>query len=125
MAPMRAAVLLALLLLAAPRARADATAEVRFRILDLDGDGSVTLAEAAGIDDVVAKFDRADADRDGRLSLREFLRLEKMKVRVAATRRHHIRSAVARDARAAQREAIVETQSASAAAGGSARHASP
>lgn len=116
---MRDAVLLALLLVAAPPALADANAEVRFDILDLDGDGGVTLAEAAGIDDVVEKFDRADVDRDGRLSLREFSRLEKMKLHVAGTKRHRIRRAVASDARAAQREARLETQPVSAAAGGS------
>jgi hypothetical protein len=48
----------------------DYTAE--FRGMDVDGDGHVSLSEAAGNGDVVTKFDRADRDRDGKLSRREF-----------------------------------------------------
>lgn len=99
---------------------------VRFRLLDLDGDGYVSLAEAAGIGDVVERFDRADADHDGSLSAREFDRLDRIKVRSAAKQRHRVRAAVARDVRAvAREEARAETASAeaapSAAAGASGR----
>lgn len=49
----------------------------RFEALDLDGDERVSLAEAAGHAEVVAGFDRADRNRDGRLSLAEFRTLGK------------------------------------------------
>ena len=111
-----------LLVLAASVAWAQ-EASVRFLILDLDGDGYVSLAEAAGMDDIVTRFDRADADRDGRLSSKEFDRLDRVRVSAKKTRREHVRSSVARDAREAQREAAQETAAveagASAAAGGS------
>jgi hypothetical protein len=117
---------LALLLLVFATSAASAqVGSVRFRILDLDGDGYLSLAEAAGIGDVVERFDRADTDRDGSLSAREFDRLDRIKVRGAATQRHRVRAAVARDVRAAEREAAAETASAegaaSAAAGASGR----
>lgn len=111
-----------LLVLASPAAWAD-DASVRFRLLDLDGDGYVSLAEAAGIEDVVGRFDRADANRDGHLSPKEFERLERMKLHAGARPRQRVRAAVARDARAAGRQASAETASAegepSAAAGAS------
>ena len=113
-----------LLLLFAASAATAQGASVRFLILDLDGDGYVSLAEAAGIGDVVERFDRADADRDGSLSATEFDRLERLKPRSVATKRHRVRAAVARDARAAERAAISETASVeatSAAAGASGR----
>ena len=120
---MRGACLLVLLVIA--RGALAGAADVRLQLLDLDRDGYVSLAEAAGIDDVVEKFDRADADRDGRLSAREFSRLEKMKLRVARTARQHIRTAVARDARAARHEKTLEASTGAAAAGAGARPASP
>lgn len=43
-----------------------------FRGMDLDGDGHVSLSEAAGNGEVVGKFDRADRNRDGKLSRKEF-----------------------------------------------------
>jgi hypothetical protein len=49
----------------------------RFSVLDLDGDGKVSLAEAAGHGDVVVHFDRADRNRDGRLTRAEFDNLGK------------------------------------------------
>lgn len=114
---------LALLLLVFAASAASAqVGSVRFRILDLDGDGYLSLAEAAGIGDVVERFDRADADRDGSLSAREFDRLDRVRVRGAATQRHRVRAAVARDVRAVQREeAVAQAANASAAAGASGR----
>jgi hypothetical protein len=124
-----------LLFFVASAAFADNAASVRFLILDLDGDGYVSLAEAAGIGDVVERFDRADADHDGRLSSSEFDRLDKLKTRTAATRRERVRAAVARDARAAEHAEATETANvdvvpsaaagASAAAGGTFRRVSP
>jgi hypothetical protein len=114
-----------LLLVFAASAASAQVGSVRFRMLDLDGDGYVSLAEAAGIGDIVERFDRADADRDGNLSAREFDRLDRIKVRSAKTQRHRVRATVARDVRAAEREARAETASAeaatSAAAGASGR----
>ena len=46
--------------------------------LDLDGDGKLTLAEAAGYGDIVTRFDRADRNRDGKLTQAEFDRLAKL-----------------------------------------------
>ena len=112
-----------LLLFAAARAKAQAV-PVEFGLLDLDGDGYVTLAEAAGNAHVITRFDRADRNRDGRLSPREFMRLEKTRVRTVKARPERIRATLARDARAAEREARAETE-ASAAAGGTATRASP
>jgi hypothetical protein len=109
------------LLFAAGVARADEPA-LEFDALDLDHDGYVTLAEAAGIADVVTRFDRADRNRDGRLSPKEFSRLSKIKLHAAKTRRARIRSTLARDVRAAQHQAVAEAPAEpSAAAGGSAR----
>ena len=47
------------------------------RSLDLDGDGQLSLAEAAGHAEIVQRFQRADRDRDGKLTQREFDRLAK------------------------------------------------
>jgi hypothetical protein len=52
-------------------------AKERFDALDLDGDGRVSLSEAAGHEAVVRHFDRADRNRDGRLTLAEFHNLGK------------------------------------------------
>ena len=54
-----------------------------FQALDLNGDGFVSLAEAAGDEIVVARFDRGDRNKDGKLSAKEFENLPKVKVRVA------------------------------------------
>jgi hypothetical protein len=43
-----------------------------FRQLDSNGDGWLSSAEAAKRAEVRANFQRADADRDGRLSFAEF-----------------------------------------------------
>jgi hypothetical protein len=49
-----------------------------FNSLDLNGDGKLSLAEAAGYSDIVTRFDRADRNRDGRLTPAEFERLAKL-----------------------------------------------
>jgi hypothetical protein len=49
-----------------------------FHSLDLNGDGKLSLAEAAGYSDIVTRFDRADRNRDGRLTQAEFERLAKL-----------------------------------------------
>jgi len=60
----------------APSGKAGATlAEERaraFKMLDLDGYGSISLAEAAGNREIVTRFDRADTNRDGKLSRAEY-----------------------------------------------------
>jgi hypothetical protein len=48
------------------------------RSLDLNGDGQLSLAEAAGYGEIVTRFDRADRNKDGRLSQAEFERLAKL-----------------------------------------------
>ena len=59
--------------------------EEEFRALDLNGDGYVSSAEAAGFRDIVTRFDRADRNRDGKLSRAEFARLKQSKPPSAAT----------------------------------------
>jgi EF hand domain-containing protein len=46
--------------------------EAMFRYLDIDGDGFVSKAEAAGNEAATLGFDRADRDRDGKLSFAEY-----------------------------------------------------
>jgi hypothetical protein len=48
------------------------------RSLDLNGDGKLSLAEAAGYAEIVTKFDRADRNKDGKLTQAEFDRLAKL-----------------------------------------------
>lgn len=69
--------------LAATTARADEAMDSYFHSLDLNGDGYVSLSEAAGDAVVVNRFDKADRNRDGKLSPKEFARLKNVKVRVA------------------------------------------
>jgi hypothetical protein len=65
--------------------------------LDLNGDGLISLAEAAGHGDVVTRFERADRDKDGKLSKVEFDRLAKLPPPKARKPRPQVR----RDAAAA------------------------
>jgi hypothetical protein len=46
--------------------------EAMFRQLDIDGDGFVSKAEAAGNATATLGFDRADRNRDGKLSFAEY-----------------------------------------------------
>ena len=46
--------------------------EAMFRALDIDGDGGGAKAEAAGHEKVTLGFDRADRNRDGKLSFAEY-----------------------------------------------------
>jgi hypothetical protein len=50
----------------------DPVSEQRFKALDIDGDGAISKAEAAGNADLVTGFDRADRNRDGKLSRKEY-----------------------------------------------------
>ena len=43
-----------------------------FRYLDIDGDSFVSKAEAAGNEKATLGFDRADRNRDGKLSFAEY-----------------------------------------------------
>ena len=58
---------------------------VEFRSMDVDGDGHVSLSEAAGNTEVIRRFDRADRDVNGKLSLKEFeaLKADKLPKKVA------------------------------------------
>jgi hypothetical protein len=53
------------------------------KALDLNGDGRVSLAEAAGYAEVVTRFERADRNKDGKLTQAEFDRLAKLPERKA------------------------------------------
>jgi hypothetical protein len=57
---------------AAGSAIPDPDRDAAFKLLDLDGDGHVTLAEAAGNERAVVGFDRADGNRDGKLTREEY-----------------------------------------------------
>lgn len=76
----KAAALLVLVLPGAALAQADNREE--FAALDLNGDAKVSLAEAAGYAAIVVRFDRADRNRDGKLTFAEFNRLKKLRIPV-------------------------------------------
>ncbi|MGH8740399.1 MAG: hypothetical protein ACREUN_05775 [Burkholderiales bacterium] len=54
--------------------------------LDVDGDGQISRAEAAGHAEVTLGFDRADRNRNGRISTAEWARYEKWQERRAKAR---------------------------------------
>lgn len=54
------------------RQPASSDKEQMFRRLDVDADGFVSKAEAAGHEAVTVGFDRADRNRDGKLSFAEY-----------------------------------------------------
>lgn len=56
----------------APRPPAPSDKQEVFRYLDFDGDGFVSKAEAAGNAQVTVGFDRADRNKDGKLSRAEY-----------------------------------------------------
>lgn len=72
-----------------------------FEGLDLNRDGRITLAEAAGHDELVLRFDRADRNRDGKLTTAEFRRVEKLPPPKAAAAGSGPRRQLRRDAAAA------------------------
>jgi len=69
--------------------------------LDIDGDGQVSRAEAAGNAEVTLGFDRADRNRNGRVSSAEWQRYEKWQERRAKAREARLaRAAKAKEAKA-------------------------
>ena len=73
-----------------------------FEGLDLNRDGRISLAEAAGHNDVVVRFERADRNRDGRLTKTEFARVEKLPPPKAADKGNGPRQQLRRDAASAR-----------------------
>jgi EF hand len=71
---------------AQPSAAAGSTAEAEvperkpgsLNALDVNSDGRLSLAEVAGNAEIVTRFERADRDRDGKLTQAEFERLGKL-----------------------------------------------
>lgn len=89
---------------AAGGASAPAPAPLRngsFEGLDLNRDGRISLAEAAGHNDVVLRFDRADRNRDGKLTKTEFDRVEKLPPPKAVAKGSGPRQKLRRDAASA------------------------
>ena len=73
-----AASIVALGIVGGPAVGQDSTrmdADARFAQLDADQDGFVTKAEAAKIPGVAQRFDRFDANKDGKLDRNEFAAL--------------------------------------------------
>ncbi len=63
---------------------------------DIDGDGEVSKAEAAGNETLVVGFDRADRNRDGKLSRKEYEALFRAKDKAVALAREREQKALAR-----------------------------
>lgn len=69
--------------------------------LDIDGDGQVSRAEAAGNAEVTLGFDRADRNRNGKVSSAEWQRYEKWQEQRAKAREARLaRAAKAKEAKA-------------------------
>lgn len=75
-----------------------------FEGLDLNGDQRISLAEAAGHNDVVLRFDRADRNRDGKLTKAEFDRVEKLPAPKALAKGGGPRQQLRRDAASAAKQ---------------------
>jgi hypothetical protein len=105
----------AFLLLCATAAHADKESIERyFQALDVNGDGYVSLAEAAGDEVVVKRFDKGDRNRDGKLSAKEFTNLTKVKVRVAKARKDKPDVSAATGGTKAKREGMKKASAAAA-----------
>jgi hypothetical protein len=68
------------------RIESPAGKEAGLGALDIDGDGQVSKAEAAGNAQITLGFDRADRNRNGRISTAEWQRYEKWRERRAKAR---------------------------------------
>jgi EF hand len=78
--PLAAVALAAALLAAAPPAQAQTAApagkeaaEAAFKRADANGDGKLSKEEAARLPEIAARFDELDKDKDGALTLVEYL----------------------------------------------------
>jgi hypothetical protein len=58
--------------------RAEEPKRGSFHSLDLNRDGALSFAEVAGYAEIVTRFERADRDKDGKLTQAEFERLAKL-----------------------------------------------
>ncbi|HEY9530702.1 MAG TPA: hypothetical protein VIQ55_04885 [Burkholderiales bacterium] len=67
-------------------AKPPAVKEAGLAALDIDGDGQISKAEAAGNAEVTGGFDRADRNRNGKVSVAEWERYEKWQERRAKER---------------------------------------
>jgi Ca2+-binding EF-hand superfamily protein len=67
------AVTLAALPVAAQQAQAPSAGEAAFKRADANGDGKLSKAEAARLPSIAAKFDELDKDKDGALTMAEFM----------------------------------------------------
>jgi hypothetical protein len=89
------------------RTKSPAGEQAGLGALDIDGDGQVSRAEAAGHAEVTLGFDRADRNRNGKVSTAEWQRYEKWQEQRAKARE-------ARLARAAKAKQAKESASAGA-----------
>lgn len=82
-------------------ANAPAAPEAGLGALDIDGDGTVSRAEAAGNAEVTLGFDRADRNRDGKLTAAEWQRYERWQEQRAKAREARLARAKANQSAAA------------------------